>query len=126
MINKITLDVLGKTDFSFGLGFLGDLLDETNLTIDGIIDKLNKNPFKMIPVLMYQSAKYAAMRKGDDLLFKQYELMDWIDENGGVQNDGIVKFMDAFTKSLTKDVPKEKEVKQSKEEAKKKLTGELT
>ena len=47
-MNKATLKISKKEfHFSFGLGFLGELLDNLDLSIDQVGDKITKNPFKL-------------------------------------------------------------------------------
>jgi len=117
-MDNLTLKINDRLlEFTFGLGFLGELLDHTNLSIDELVDKLNKNPFKMIPVIMFESADYVLKKQSKDIDFTQYDFTDWIDLDGGVGSESIVRFLDAFTHSLTKDVPKEDELV---EESKKK------
>ena len=108
-MKPISLDIGDrKFEFSFGLSFLGDLIEETELTIDEIVDRLTTNPFKMVPTMMYLSAKNAADRNGSNLDFSYHELVDIIDEAGGINQDAVEVFLSTFTKTLTKDVPKEK------------------
>ena len=44
---------------SFGLGFLGECLENLDLSVVQIGEKLDKNPFKWIPTLMYECIKYS-------------------------------------------------------------------
>lgn len=122
---NITLKISGRDlEFTFGLGFLGELLEETNLSIDEIVEKLNNNPFKMIPTLMFHSAKFAMERKGIAIDFNAFDMADMIDADGGVQCDNVKMFLKTFTDSMTKDIPEEKTVK--RKAPKKKLTGSKT
>lgn len=108
---NITLKINGRDlEFTFGLGFLGELLDETNLSIDEIVEQLNRNPFKMIPLLMFQSASFALKRKGEEVDFTSYDMADWLDAEGGVSNGKVKRFLDTFTESMTKDIPKNDQV----------------
>ena len=111
-MNNISLKI-GQRDleFTFGLGFLGELFDETDLTINEVVGKLNKNPFKMIPTLMYYSCAYLLKRKGQEVDFTIYDFTDWIDESGGIGQPSTKRFLDAFTESMTKNVPKTDEAK---------------
>ena len=83
MKQQIELDFEGtKLGFHFGLGFLGELLDSLGFSIDELQLNIEKNPFKVIPKLMYTSYSY-----------------------GGVTSEGVSSFLTAFTDSMTKDVP---------------------
>jgi hypothetical protein len=106
-MNKITLTInKRKLDFHFGLFFIGEALDTLDLSIDDIGVNLSKNPFKLVPELMYISASYGLRRKGKEIDFTKDEFFDWLDNDGGFSNGNLGKFLDAFTKSLTLDVPK--------------------
>ena len=94
-----------EIDFAFGLGFLGEALDELNISINDIQDKLTRNPFKIVPSLMYHSAKYAKFRKKEDGGFTHDEMIDLIDSGGGVSQPGVILFLQSFTSSLIKGVP---------------------
>lgn len=109
---KIKLTVHKKEiDFIFGLGFMGEVLETLDLSIDEVVKKLERNPFLMVPTLMFISAKSAKEETGDEIDFTPKELINWIDESGGLGQDSVVTFLNTFTKSLVKDVPKEKETK---------------
>ena len=121
MHNSITLKLGGKDiDFNFGLMFIGELLEATELTIVEIVGKMNKNPFMMIPVLMVHSAAFAAHKKGVEFSLTKYDFAEWIDADGGINSKVAVEFLAAFTKSLTKDVPKTEEVEETTDDSKKK------
>jgi len=96
-----------EIDFAFGLGFLGEALDELNISINDIQDKLTRNPFKIVPSLMYHSAKYAQFRKGkyEETIFTNEKMIDLIDSGGGVSQPGVILCLQAFTNSLIKGVP---------------------
>ena len=110
MINKVKI-TLHKTqfEFHFGLGFLGELLDDVGLGIDEIMESISKNPFKLVPIIMHSSAKYSAMRKGDEFKYTVYDFIDMIDADGGIGSKPVEKFLTAFTNSMTQDVPAEDE-----------------
>lgn len=111
------LKINGKDlEFSFGLGFLGELLEETGKGIDEVLVAIDKNPYKFIPTAMYVSCKYAYESKGKEVNFTKFEFFKWIDEDGGLtdKNKSAIDFMKAFSDSLFKDVPKEDEVEGSK------------
>ena len=86
----------------FGLEFLGECLENLNLNVHQIGEKLDNNPFKWIPTLMYESIK---LDKGEmDFTYK--ELLNKLDEdeNG---NQTMAAFLHGFVESLKKDVPKQ-------------------
>lgn len=106
--NKIELTIDSKViNFHLGLGFVGELLDEQNIGIEELMDKLNKNAFKMLPIIMESSYRYNCFRENKET---SLDLIDFIDalDNEGVNSGVFSEFLNAFTKSLTKDVPEEK------------------
>jgi len=105
-MNKIDLTInKRKLTCSFGLGFIGELLDDLDMTLNEVVEKLNKNPFKFVPLLMFKSAEYTLLSKGEEVTFTKYTLMDDIDKDGGLDGESLVKFLHAFTESLSKGVP---------------------
>ena len=106
-------------DFHFGLGFLGELLDSVEMGIDEVMQSIGKNPFKIIPIIMHSSASYSAKRKGADFDYTVYDFIDLIHDSGGIAGEPVQKFLEAFTNSMTKDVPKEVEAPKKKGLAKK-------
>jgi len=86
---------------SFGLGFLGECLENLDLSVYEIGEKLDKNSFKYVPILMYESVKY---KKEVD--FSLDDLIEWLDDDGKKGLETMNKFVMAFLQSITKDVPK--------------------
>jgi hypothetical protein len=108
MINNAIITVhKTKFNFHFGMGFLGELLDDLDTDIEGVMEKVNKNPFKMIPIIMFGAAKYGFERKDEECKYTLYDFIDFIDADGGIQAKSVQKFLEAFTNSVIKDVPKE-------------------
>ena len=109
-MNAIKLTINKRElDFTFGLGFLGELLEALDMDIENVVVSINKNPFKIIPALMFHSASYAKKRKGQKVDFTLYDLTDWIEEDGGIGNNNVVDFCNAFNESLMSGVPQEQE-----------------
>ena len=114
-MNKITLTINNKKlDFYFGLGFLGNALEDIGIGIDELGVKLTSNPFLYAPKLMYYSLEYGYIRKGKDFNMSLESFIDELDKDKSFINGNIGKFLDAFTKSLTKDVPIDKGNSESK------------
>lgn len=99
---------------SFGLGFLGECLENLDLSVLDIGEKLDKNPFKWIPTLMYESIKYTE----GELDFTKKDLINWLEEDvNGTKT--MNSFLLAFVDSLKKDVPKQEPVKGKRQPKKK-------
>ena len=117
-MNTVKLKLNGQEfDCILGLGFLGEVQEALNLEYNVLLEKYEKFPFKYVPKLMYFAIKFTKELNGEEIEFKEKDLLGWIEDEGGLTNKEMIKFSEAFIKSLTKDVPKEEEVK---EEAKKK------
>lgn len=98
---------------SLGLGFLGNFIEETGIGVTEIGENLNRNPFKYVPLLLFHSTKTA----GSEISLE--EVTELLDNNGGLGNDEVNRFLLAWTKSMTKDVPIEEADKEEAEEEKK-------
>ena len=98
-----------ELEFKLGIGFLGELIEETGKSIQDVLEGLDKNPYKYIPLAMFVSAKYALERKGQELTFTKSDFIDWLEADGGISdaNKSAITFIQELTKDLTKDVPKD-------------------
>ena len=107
-MNRIVIKLKNKNhDFCFGLGFMGNLLEQLDCSIDELMQGIQKNPFKFIPVLMFESYAYGCKRENKEKEHDLYSFTDVIDDEGGVVSEKVSKFLEAFTESMTKNVPKE-------------------
>ena len=106
-MSKLNVEI-GEKKFicSFGLGFLGDCLEDLDLSIVEIGEKLDKNPFKWVPILMYESIKYS----NGSLDFSKNDLIKWLDDDNDKGGKTMNDFVLAFLSSLTKNVPKDEEI----------------
>jgi hypothetical protein len=110
-MKQITLTIGGEDRlFHFGLGFLGNLLESEKIAMTEIDAKLAENPFKWIPLIMYYSCAYGYKRRNEFPNFDAFDVAEWIDEVG-MDNEVVTSFFQAFTQSLTKDVPEDKSKK---------------
>jgi len=108
-MKQIELELGGeKRIFYFGLGFLGNLLEKENISIQEIGIKATENPYKWNPIVMYHSCAFGFIRKGETPLFDAFDVTEWIEESGGFEGEVYKKFELAFAQSLTKDVPETK------------------
>ena len=105
-MKKILLNIGGKErEFHFGIGFMGFFLEMSNVKITELF-KIDENPFKYDPYLIYCSAVFALQRKREKPDFDLYNVIDWIDDSDG---SAVKEFKTAFIESMTKDVPEQKE-----------------
>ncbi len=106
--------ILGGKEFTFwlGLGFLSSFLKESGTTIETFDKALTDNPFDVIPIMVYCSMKYGYDRVGAELDFTKFEVVEWIDESGGVQGDFVVMFLKKFGEAMTN--PNDEKAKEDK------------
>lgn len=118
-MTKFELNIDGKSiAFHIGIGFLGEFQEKEDLSINELVAKLDKNPWKMLPKLMYESALY---RANGNLSFTEKDLIDYIDNDGGFASKSLQDFLQRFMNTLVKDVPNDdQEVREGEEDAKKK------
>lgn len=102
--------------FYFGIGFLGLFVENTDNTLATLEDNLLKNPFKVLPELMYYSLLYGYVKEDTKPPFTKFDVMEWIDEGGvGVSAKPVIEFrtalIDSFNPGLPKTVKKKEKVR---------------
>ena len=125
MNNYIQIEIGGKKrGCKLGLGFLGEVIETEKVEVTELMDKLTKNPWRTIPLIMFHSMAYNLKRKGEEVTFNLGDVADWIEEEkDGFSSEVVSSFLTAFTESVTKDIPKEENIKEGVTDSKKKLTG---
>ena len=102
MKKEIKLELNGQEyTFPLGLKFLGMCLNNLDLTITELADKMDGNAFMWSPIVMYESLKCGY---GEDLNLTKDEFLDLLDND----ENGILKignFNRAFVKTLNPDLP---------------------
>lgn len=88
--------------FHFGLSFLGAFYQKYDLDVSKLYEKIQKEPFSFIPLLMFESYKHNLERQGKKVELTQLDLTDLIDENGGLHTEGAAanEFLEAFINSI--------------------------
>lgn len=92
---KLTLGKQERT-FTFGILFIGEVLERTDLDYNALIEKVIKNPFKYAPILMYESLRNTAKRIGKELDFTENEMVTWLEQEENLGTDLMIKFVYAF------------------------------
>ena len=90
---------------SLGLMFLGHFLDEVDLSLEEVGAKMGKNPFGLLPKMIYISAKTEAEMNGEDFDLTLRDIVDMIEKDGGIASNEVTKFINKWTSSLTNGVP---------------------
>jgi hypothetical protein len=104
--NHFTYKIKGKPiGFKFGLGFLSRLLEGSGIHASKIGDAIEENPFKVLPVMMYEAHKYNEERAKREFNLTVDDIIDWIDEDGGFNGGLLPSFVEAWKNSMGKDVP---------------------
>ena len=86
--------------------FLGDFLEEVNLSLEEVGKKMQKNPFKILPKMIYVSAKTETEIAGEDFDLTLKDVVEMIEKDGGISSEQVVKFINKWTESMTQGVPK--------------------
>lgn len=105
--NFVQLEINGEPKgFKFGLGFLGRFLEATGIKVDEMGEAIESNPFKTLPIMVYESHRYNEERAKREFTLTLDDIIDWIDEDGGFNGKFITAFLNAWSLSMNKDVPK--------------------
>lgn len=86
--------------------FLGDFLDEVDLTIEEVGNKMQRNPFKLLPKMIFISARSEAEISGEEFDHTLKDVVKMIEDDGGISSPQVTKFITKWTDSMTGGVPK--------------------
>lgn len=105
----LTLEMGGSPrTFHFGNGFIGNSLETLGVGLADLFNKMGENPYKIVPMLMYESYKFNLwMQKKpmDDVTVEDF--IRWCSEVPDVEDGPMSMWVTAFTDSRTKHLPKE-------------------
>ena len=85
--------------------FLGDFLEEVDLSLEEVGEKMQKNPFRLLPKMIYISARSEAEILSKDFDMTLKDVIELIEADGGIASPQVTKFINEWTKSLTNGVP---------------------
>ena len=85
--------------------FLGDFLEEVDLSLEEVGEKMQKNPFRLLPKMIYISARSEAEILSKDFDMTLKDVVELIESDGGISSPQVTKFINEWTKSLTNGVP---------------------
>lgn len=108
---KATIELGGSPrTFHFGIGFLSNALETLGITYEELGVKLSENPFKLIPVLMYEAYAFNKWVEDKENDVSQDDVKRWLVEFTDINDKPILEFLDAFLASRSKHVtqPEEK------------------
>ena len=120
-MNSIIIDFGGQErGFKFGTWVIGELISDLHCSVEQVDKLLADNPIKVIPMLLFLSAKLYCKKEKQVIDFDVLDVHDWIADEGGLVSEKVVQILKAFNESTSKDVP------EVKGDSKKKLTGKKT
>ncbi|HUS89828.1 MAG TPA: hypothetical protein VMW91_10810 [Desulfosporosinus sp.] len=123
-MNRIEIEIGGKLrTFIFGLGFLGEILDYLDTNVEGLGKMMDRNPFKVIPAILYFGHKSELEITGRPVDFTFNDACTWVEEmENSYAHPDIEKVLKHMISSMRKNVPGLDEVytHMEKEESKKK------
>lgn len=85
--------------------FLGDFLEEVDMSLEEVGEKMQKNPFRLLPKMIFISARSEAEINGEDFDLKLKDVISLIEKDGGIASPQVTKFINTWTNSLTNGVP---------------------
>lgn len=85
--------------------FLGDFLEEVDLSLEEVGEKMQKNPFRLLPKMIYISARTESEINGEDFDLALKDVVELIESDGGISSPEVTRFVNEWTKSLTIGVP---------------------
>ena len=120
MIKDLKLELGGKErHFTFGILFIGEVLERLDIDYNQLLNKAIKNPFKYAPILMYESLKNTYVSKDNVIDFTEKDLVGWLESEDLLGSDKIIKFIQAFLGTNDNKTP-EKVVEEVEEDSVKK------
>lgn len=106
-MNSVQFEIGGKKrKFTFGLGFLGDILHELNINMMELGEMMLSNPYKAVPSILYYSHAYEVKKSGEIVDFTIYDFNEWIEQlDGSYQNKEIDAALSVLLESMKKNIP---------------------
>ena len=106
--------------FTFGVVFIGEVLEELDIDFNDLISKMSKNTFKYVPILMYHSLVNSYLKERKEQDFDKQDLNNWIDAEENLGIDKILEFVNAFIASTNNNISEENNEAESEKGTKKK------
>ena len=110
---KLTLEMGGQPrTFHFGTGFLGNCLETLGVSFQELFEKMQSNPYKIVPVMMFESYKFNLWMEDKEPDCTQKDFIRWISEepdtDEGPMNVWVTAYMNSRTKHVQKPVGQKK------------------
>lgn len=106
-MNYIEVEIGGKKrGFTFGLGFLGDILEYFNTDVVGFVRLTESNPFKAVPAILYFAHRYTVRKNGGAVDFELIDVDGWIEElENSYANEKVDTILGVLIESMKKHIP---------------------
>jgi len=106
-MHKTKIEISG-IKYNFGIGFLNLLIqgEQKNLNELSILDDV-----LLMPLVIYYSRVYACERDNLPITFSKKDILNYIDDNGGIHGDFYQQIYIAYANAMTKDVPADEDKK---------------
>ncbi len=102
-MNYITLKLGGKDrGAKLGLAYLKHLTDVYKCSLDDVFKKLNgMDSVLILPEFIYYSIMLNDKKAGRPVDYSTDDVIEWLDEAGGIKSDAWIKFQESFVSSFT-------------------------
>ena len=98
MQKELILKLGGKErKFTFGLLFIGEVLESLDVDYNTMLNKVMKNPFKYAPILMFESLQNTYRKDKLVYDFTQDDVITWLESEELFGTDSILEFINVFT-----------------------------
>jgi len=120
MQKQLVLKIGGKKrTFTFGLLFIGEVLERLDCDYNEMLEKVIKNPFKYAPVLMFESLKNSYKKDKKEIDFTEDNVIEWLEKEELFGTNLILSFINTFIGNNENKTPLESSENESKDVKKK-------
>jgi len=97
MVKELKLKLNGKNKtFTFGLIYIGEVLERLDIDYNTLLIKVSKNPFKYAPILMFESLRNSYRIDKKEVDFTEDDIVNWLESEDLLGVDVMLKFVHAF------------------------------
>ena len=121
MIQDINLKLGGKKRFfTFGIVYLGNVLEILDVDYGEMLNKVAKNPFKYAPLLMFESLKNTYIKEKKEIDFTESDIIAWLEVEELMGVNLMLSFINAFMGTQENKTPLDVEAVEDTNTVKKK------
>lgn len=102
-MHKTKIEILG-IKYNFGIGFLNLLIQGENKSLNelSVLDEV-----LLMPLVIFYARAYACERDNQPITFSKKDVINYIDDNGGIHGSFYQEIYVAYINAMTKDVPED-------------------